>query len=242
MKRTRLTADERKEAITRAVIPVFADKGFAATTTKDLAQAANVSEALLYRHFPSKETLYTHIQEQICSSDSSVHDFIRGLEPNTESVVTLVFLVFKLLLDVRNPHPLGNAVCRLQIQSLLEDGVFAKSFNEPRFEQALPHMQDFGEAALASGDMVAGPLTHHERLWFPHHLAVALRLSLLPPKDVFDYQSDASDRLLHAVWFALRGIGLKDEVISRYLKPDQLDPVIDDVLYRAGMRIEPNLP
>ena len=240
--RTRLSADERKEAITRAVIPAFAEKGFAATTTKDLAKAANVSEALLYRHFPSKESLYAHIQEQICSSDSSIHDFVYGLEPSSESIVKLVYLVFKIVFDTRDAHPLGNAVSRLQIQSLLEDGAFVRSFNEPRYDQMLPHMQDCAEVALAAGDMVAGPLTHNERLWFPHHLAIALRLSVLPGQDVFDYVSSPAERQTHAAWFALRGIGMKDKVITRYLKPEKLDPLIDDVLFRAGIRIKQNLP
>jgi AcrR family transcriptional regulator len=60
-RRQRLTAEERREAIVRAVIPVFAEKGFHAATTKELAQAADVSEALLYRHFPSKQKLFAAI-------------------------------------------------------------------------------------------------------------------------------------------------------------------------------------
>ena len=50
--RTRISAEERRASIINAVMPVFAKKGFAGTTTKDLAQAADISEALLYRHFP----------------------------------------------------------------------------------------------------------------------------------------------------------------------------------------------
>ena len=51
-------AEARKEAIVEAVQDVFAEKGFEGTTTRDLAKAAGVSEALLYKHFPSKESLY----------------------------------------------------------------------------------------------------------------------------------------------------------------------------------------
>ena len=54
----RLSAEARKEAIVEAVRDVFAEKGFEGTTTRDLAKAAGVSEALLYKHFPSKESLY----------------------------------------------------------------------------------------------------------------------------------------------------------------------------------------
>ncbi|HEX2260068.1 MAG TPA: helix-turn-helix domain-containing protein, partial [Candidatus Binatia bacterium] len=54
----RLSAEERRQAIADAVRGVFADKGFDGTTTRELAKAAGVSEALLYKHFPSKESLY----------------------------------------------------------------------------------------------------------------------------------------------------------------------------------------
>ncbi len=235
--RLRLSAEERRDAITRAVVPVFAKKGFAATTTKDLAQASNVSEALLYRHFPSKESLFGHIQDQICSTDSSIHQFVHALKPGSESIVKMIYLIFKIIFDTQQQHPLGSSVYRLQIQSLLEDGAFAKSFNEPRFNRMLDHITTFAEASLAAGEMVPGPLTHYERQWFAHHLAVSLRLAVLPSEAVFEYQSQPSDRLLHGVWFSLRGMGMKDEVIDRYLQPEILDPLIDDILFRADMRV-----
>ena len=54
----RLPSRERRDAIVTAVRDMFAEKGFDGTTTRELAQAAGVSEALLYKHFPSKESLY----------------------------------------------------------------------------------------------------------------------------------------------------------------------------------------
>jgi len=42
-----MTAKDRKLAIVKAALPLFARKGFAETTTKELARAAKVSEPLL---------------------------------------------------------------------------------------------------------------------------------------------------------------------------------------------------
>ena len=39
----------------------FAARGYAATTTRDIAQAAEVSETLLFRHFGSKSALFDHV-------------------------------------------------------------------------------------------------------------------------------------------------------------------------------------
>ena len=51
MAMTRLDGDERRKEIVRTAVPLFARKGFAGTTTRELAEAAGISEALLFRHF-----------------------------------------------------------------------------------------------------------------------------------------------------------------------------------------------
>jgi AcrR family transcriptional regulator len=54
----RLSADERRQQITQAARQVFEQTGFDGARTRDLAAAAGVNEALLYRHFGSKEELF----------------------------------------------------------------------------------------------------------------------------------------------------------------------------------------
>ncbi|TET54333.1 MAG: TetR/AcrR family transcriptional regulator [Actinobacteria bacterium] len=53
-----MVVSNRKQLILEDVKEVFAKKGFYGSTSKDLAKAAGVSEALLYKHFPSKESLF----------------------------------------------------------------------------------------------------------------------------------------------------------------------------------------
>src|ERR1700691_5490673 len=60
---TKLSGDERRAAIIKSVRRVFSEKGFHGTTTRELADAAGVSEALLYKHFPNKEALFAAMQE-----------------------------------------------------------------------------------------------------------------------------------------------------------------------------------
>ena len=67
----KLTGDERRAAIIKAVQQVFAEKGFDGTTTRELAVAAGVSEALLFKHFPNKEALYSAMQLSCCNERDS---------------------------------------------------------------------------------------------------------------------------------------------------------------------------
>src|SRR5258708_13100005 len=57
-RKSRLPADDRHRQLLRAAIETFARHGFAGTKTKDIALAAGVSEAILFRHFATKEDLY----------------------------------------------------------------------------------------------------------------------------------------------------------------------------------------
>jgi AcrR family transcriptional regulator len=54
----RLSSAERREAILDAAKPVFGASGYHAATTREIAAAAGVSEALLYQHFPGKRQLF----------------------------------------------------------------------------------------------------------------------------------------------------------------------------------------
>src|SRR5215510_13713647 len=57
----RPTADERREAILCEGLRCFAANGFSATTTREVAAHVGITEAALYRYFPSKESLYSAI-------------------------------------------------------------------------------------------------------------------------------------------------------------------------------------
>lgn len=54
----RMTGDARKKQILGVAIGLFAKQGFSGTTTKKIAEAAGVSEAMVFRHFATKEELY----------------------------------------------------------------------------------------------------------------------------------------------------------------------------------------
>ncbi len=57
----RLRAEVRKAEIIDAAASLFAAKGFNGTKTREIAGQARVSEALIFKHFPSKEDLYAAI-------------------------------------------------------------------------------------------------------------------------------------------------------------------------------------
>lgn len=56
-----MAGDERRRQIVRVAMRLFSERGFRGTTTKEIAQAAGVSEAIIFRHFATKDELYSAI-------------------------------------------------------------------------------------------------------------------------------------------------------------------------------------
>jgi AcrR family transcriptional regulator len=53
----RLPGEQRRPQIVAVARRLFAQRGYDATTTREIAAEAGVSDALIYRHFPGKEAL-----------------------------------------------------------------------------------------------------------------------------------------------------------------------------------------
>jgi AcrR family transcriptional regulator len=56
--------DSKRQDIVKAAMELFAMKGFRGTTTRDLAAQADVNEAIIFRHFKTKQELYLAILEE----------------------------------------------------------------------------------------------------------------------------------------------------------------------------------
>src|SRR6201989_910159 len=70
-KRTLSTAEERREAVLEAGMSVFAQRGFLGTPTTEVAKAAGISQAYLFRLFPTKTDLVVAVVQR---SNERIHD------------------------------------------------------------------------------------------------------------------------------------------------------------------------
>lgn len=62
----RFSAEDRRNQILETATELFARQGFEGTTTRQIAERARVNEAIIFRHFPSKEELYWAVIEHQC--------------------------------------------------------------------------------------------------------------------------------------------------------------------------------
>ena len=76
------------EAILRAGRRLFGERGFAATTMDDIAEAADVAKGAVYHHFKTKEVVFESVFEQV--SSDLVQDIDRAVRSEKYVLAAIV--------------------------------------------------------------------------------------------------------------------------------------------------------
>jgi AcrR family transcriptional regulator len=121
-----MAGEERRLQILRIAVRLFSQRGFRGTTTKEIAQAAGVSEAMVFRHFANKEELYTAILDhKACEGEiedpcALVSDAVRQKDDRA---------VFETLaFSALEHHEHDREFLRLLLHSALEGHELAQMF------------------------------------------------------------------------------------------------------------------
>ena len=116
-------ADHRRHLITVAV-RLFATRGFSGTTTKAIAEAGGVSEAIIFRHFKGKEDLYGAILREKARQDGydQMIDLLQGFARHDDDGR----LVFHLVLRTLESFERDPDFHRLMLYAALEGHDLAK--------------------------------------------------------------------------------------------------------------------
>ena len=124
----RMSGDERRKQILRVAIKLFSQNGFSGTTTKQIAQEAGVSEAMVFRHFETKRELYHAILD---------HKACEGGNPNPCEWAGDALAAkdderffYQLILNALNHHEEDPEFMRLLFHSALEGHELAEIFVE----------------------------------------------------------------------------------------------------------------
>jgi AcrR family transcriptional regulator len=132
-----MAGDERRQQILRVAMRVFSEKGFRGTTTKEIAAAAGVSEAIIFRHFANKDELYSAILDhKACDRRfrSPFEELAEKIEAKDDFGV-----FYTMALNALEHHSEDCDFLRLMLHSALEDHDLARMF----FEGFITEVYDF---------------------------------------------------------------------------------------------------
>ncbi len=123
-----MAAEDRKLQILRVAVSLFSQKGFGGTTTKEIAQAAGVSEAMVFRHYATKDELYSAILDHKACSGDAMNPEEMVAEALKQKDDRRVFQ--QLALGALNHHECDPEFQRLLLHAALEGHELAHMFFE----------------------------------------------------------------------------------------------------------------
>jgi AcrR family transcriptional regulator len=148
----RMAGEERRLQILAVAVRLFSQKGFRGTTTKEIAQAAGVSEAMVFRHFATKEELYAAILDhKACSHD--------GFDPAETAADAIQRkddrAVFETLaLAALNHHEKDPEFQRLLLHSALEKHELAEMFFDKFVRRVYEFLGDYIRERQREGALI----------------------------------------------------------------------------------------
>ena len=123
-----MAAEDRRLQILQVAVSLFSQRGFGGTTTREIAQAAGVSEAMVFRHFATKQELYAAILDhKACSGDAMNPELMvaAALKQKDDRAV-----FEQLALGALNHHECDPEFQRLLLHAALEGHELAEMFFE----------------------------------------------------------------------------------------------------------------
>lgn len=149
----RMSGDERREQILRAAVELFSQHGFKGTTTKQIAAASGVSEAMVFRHFATKDELYGAIIHAKACIDG-VNKFpwdgdpavLKALDEKDDHA-----FFAGVALAALNKHQEDVAFMRLLFYSALEEHDLAERFFHEFVEQVYEFLGGYIERRQKDG-------------------------------------------------------------------------------------------
>ena len=141
----RMKGDERREQILATAINLFSRNGFRGTTTKEIARAVGVSEAMVFRHFETKEALYGAIlEDKECREDvgrfpwEGNQALQKAIEAGDDFGV-----FYNIALGALEKHKSNESFMRLLFYSALEEHELASQFFSDFVERVYEFISEY---------------------------------------------------------------------------------------------------
>jgi AcrR family transcriptional regulator len=142
----RLSGEERRRVIIEAALSLFSRKGFRGTTTKEIAQAAGCSEAMLFKHFATKDALYSAILESKVQIEETLARARQAAARRDDAGVFRAVGLEGLTQTEQDP-----SLMRLLLYSALEGHPLAHAFFETKVRGLHEFLGSYIDARIAEG-------------------------------------------------------------------------------------------
>ncbi|HLG17175.1 MAG TPA: TetR/AcrR family transcriptional regulator [Blastocatellia bacterium] len=145
---TRMAAVDRRQQIVSVASELFSKNGFNGTTTKEIADRAGVSEAIIFRHFPTKQALYSAIIDfKTKQSSERLQSHLKEAASRKDDLA----FFGSLALDLLEVHKKDPTFMRLLMFSALEGHELAEMFYQSTAREVRNHVRRYIKQRIADG-------------------------------------------------------------------------------------------
>jgi AcrR family transcriptional regulator len=143
----RFSAEDRRLQILEVAKSLFSKKGYEGTTTREIAHAAKVNEAIIFRHFPTKEELYWAVIDASSKTSDARGQMLERLRKGGD----LKDVFRELAIDILNRRSRDQALTRLLFFSALENHELSHRFFDHYVAQFYDTLATFISEQIAAG-------------------------------------------------------------------------------------------
>lgn len=139
--RRRLSTEARRSQLIETAMRVFAAYGFTGATTRRIAVAAGVTEAVIFQHFPDKDALYAAILEHK-ATEAHTDDWMATLHQlqALDDDAGVLRAIFERLITRHEQDP---DFLRLMVYSALENHALARGMQEAQSRRLIRFLEGF---------------------------------------------------------------------------------------------------
>lgn len=147
MARTPKAVEDRREQIISAAMRVFAQKGFARATNRDIANEAGITTGLIYYYFKSKEDLLREALEERSPMQIMAQVTTEMLEQPPD---TLLPIMLKRVLDVVEDEQFISLI-RILLPEMLHGDAEVAPIAQSLFQRLGGFLSNYLETQIARG-------------------------------------------------------------------------------------------
>ncbi|MGM7723931.1 TetR/AcrR family transcriptional regulator [uncultured Metabacillus sp.] len=198
---------EKQKKILAAAIDSFAEKGYAATSTSEIAKKAGVAEGTIFRHYKTKKDLLISIVSPMMAkliAPFVIKDFNKVLNQNYETYEDFLRAIIENRINFLNNN---MQLFRILIQEIPFQPELKEQFKEHIAKKIIDRFQTIVEHYQAKGQIIEIPAFSVIRMTASTIFGYVIARYILLPEAEWDEEAEIE----RTVQFLLHGLSAKKE-------------------------------
>lgn len=195
---------KKKQRIIKEAIRLFAERGFDATTTLQIAKVAQVTEPLIFYHFKNKDGLFAEAIECVFFEYFSRLESLKVKPANEfQRIESLIAMHFDYVNEMPNESYLVASACPARLREF--EHICARNIEEQRY-RLTSFVTECLERGIQKKEFWSVPIAPTVKLFLCTIIGIMRQETLFPIDRKMNYHTDVSELKEVAIMFCRRSL------------------------------------